>query len=55
MGQFFNFNLFEKLFLKITPGKHYLHPVTPLAPGGVARKPAFAAPHAVARQRCHAG
>jgi hypothetical protein len=33
-----------------------LHPVTPLvAPGGVARLPAFAAPHAVARQCCHAG
>jgi hypothetical protein len=23
-GQFFNFNLFSKLFLKITPQKHYL-------------------------------
>jgi hypothetical protein len=33
-----------KLFLKLTPGKHYLHPVTPLAePGGVAQ------------QGCHAG
>jgi hypothetical protein len=34
---FFNFNPFSKLFLKLTPGKHYLHPVTPLAaPGGMA-------------------
>jgi hypothetical protein len=24
LGQFFNFNLFSKLFLKITPQKHYL-------------------------------
>jgi hypothetical protein len=35
---------FFKLFIKITPHKHYLHLVTPLAaPGGVARQPAFAA------------
>jgi hypothetical protein len=42
---------FFNLFIKITPVKHYLLPVTPLAaPGGVARQPAFAAPHAPARQ-----
>jgi hypothetical protein len=36
--------------------KNFLHPVTPLAvPGGVARQPAFAAPHAAVRQGCHAG
>jgi hypothetical protein len=47
---------FFNLFLKITPGEFYLHLVTPLAaPSGVARQPAFAAPHEVARQRCHAG
>jgi hypothetical protein len=53
--QFFNFNLFN-LFLKLTPGKHYLHPVTPLvAPGAVARQATFVAPHAAARQGCHGG
>jgi hypothetical protein len=42
-GQFFNFNRFLILF-KNNSGKHYLHPVTPLAaPGGVAR---HAPPHA---------
>jgi hypothetical protein len=45
---FFNF------FLKITHDKYYLHPMTSLAAsGGVARQPAFAAPHwpAAAREK----
>jgi hypothetical protein len=54
-GAYINFNLFF-IFFKITFDKHYLHLVTPLAaPGGMARQPTFAAPHAVARERCHAG
>jgi hypothetical protein len=50
---FFLILTFLKLFIKLTPGKHYLHQVTPFAMSGGATD--FVVPHAAARQGCHGG